>query len=197
MQDLQEAYFSVYDDINEESYVEIDERLAHKFPLTPKEQELAGSIGRAAEDMARQQSGRSTTKSGRRKPDSTPTNTSVSSRPKSRGTTNKKGDTWTASQHENFYDVVLDYLLDEGYCDTEEKAITMMASMSEEWIDSIISEAPFQISGPHPTTIDGTKLEYSPSNVGKPYKNKKRAQTRANRLNQDHGANVYRVTKVD
>lgn len=41
----------------------------------------------------------------------------------------------------HLYDVVLDYLLDEGYADTEENAITIMANMSEEWIDDILDEA--------------------------------------------------------
>lgn len=159
----------------EESYVEIDERLAHKFPLSPEEEQMVKNIKKAAEEKAKQRSNQSTTKSARK----------------------RKKLEYEVRESYDFYDIVLEHLLDEGYCDTEEKAITMMASMSEEWIDSIISEAPFQISGPHPTTIDGTKLEYSPSNVGKPYKNKKRAKTRANKLNQDHGANVYRVTEVD
>lgn len=38
------------------------------------------------------------------------------------------------------YDVVLSHLLDEGYADTEEAAISIMANMSENWIDSIIYE---------------------------------------------------------
>lgn len=38
----------------------------------------------------------------------------------------------------DFYDLVLDYLLDEGYADTEENAISMMSAMSEDWINSII-----------------------------------------------------------
>lgn len=41
----------------------------------------------------------------------------------------------------DLYDLVLDHLLDEGYADTEENAITIMANMSEEWIDEIIDEA--------------------------------------------------------
>lgn len=41
----------------------------------------------------------------------------------------------------DLYDVVLDHLLDEGYADTEENAITIMANMSEEWIDEILDEA--------------------------------------------------------
>lgn len=41
----------------------------------------------------------------------------------------------------DLYDVILDHLLDEGYADTEENAITIMANMSEEWIDEILDEA--------------------------------------------------------
>lgn len=41
----------------------------------------------------------------------------------------------------DLYDVVLDHLLDEGYADTEENALTIMANMSEAWIDGILDEA--------------------------------------------------------
>jgi len=191
MQDLIEAYLSVYDDINEvkgfravmnrpnmeESYMEIDERrlfpgapdYSDKFPLTYKEKKLVASIGRAARDMAKQQSELSTTKSGRSIPVSTPTNTSVSSRPKkSRGTTSKSGDTWTADQHENFYDIVLDHLLDEGYCDSEENAISMMAAMSEDWIDSITEKFSMAKDTSMPQSPKPTKLPISrEENIGK------------------------------
>lgn len=39
------------------------------------------------------------------------------------------------------YDVILEYLLDEGYADTIESAESIMNSMSEEWIDEILDEA--------------------------------------------------------
>jgi len=147
---------------------------AHSFPLSDAEKESARNIGFAAKAKAERQASESPTKSA-----------------------TKKKKKLEFEVRENFYDLVLDYLLDEGYADTQENAISMMSAMSEDWVDSIISEAPFQISGPHPTTVDGTKLDYEPSNVGKPYKNKKRAETKADKLNQEHGANVYRVTKVD
>ena len=35
------------------------------------------------------------------------------------------------------FDVILEYLLDEGYADTNENALVIMANMSEEWIESI------------------------------------------------------------
>jgi len=151
---------------------------SHKFPLSPEELELARKIGQHANTKAQRMSAESPTKSAKKK------------------TKTRMSDVDVRESHD-FFDVVLSYLLDEGYCDSQESAITMMAAMSQDWIDSILSEAPFQISGPHPTTVDGTKLDYEPSNVGKPYQNKKRAQTRADKLNQDHGASVYRVTKVD
>jgi hypothetical protein len=39
------------------------------------------------------------------------------------------------------YDVILSHLLDEGFADTEKNAITIMANMSEAWIDEILDEA--------------------------------------------------------
>jgi hypothetical protein len=149
---------------------------SHKFPLSDEEKELARKIGQHADTKAKRMSAESPTKSAKKR--------------------TKMSDVDIKESHD-FFDVVLSHLLDEGYCDSQESAITMMAAMSQNWIDSILSEAPFQISGPHPTTVDDTKLDYTPSNVGKPYQNKKRAQTRADKLNQDHGASVYRVTKVD
>lgn len=45
------------------------------------------------------------------------------------------------SEDVDTYDVVLDYLLDEGYADTEEAALVIMSNMSEAWVDNIIDEA--------------------------------------------------------
>jgi len=42
----------------------------------------------------------------------------------------------------DMFDLVKGHLLDEGYADTEEAAIAIMANMSEEWRESILSEAP-------------------------------------------------------
>ena len=38
----------------------------------------------------------------------------------------------------DIYDIILSYLLDEGYADTQEAAEAIMVNMSEEWRDSII-----------------------------------------------------------
>jgi hypothetical protein len=42
------------------------------------------------------------------------------------------------------FDVIKGHLLDEGYADTEESALAIMANMSEEWRQSILSEDPVQ-----------------------------------------------------
>ena len=49
------------------------------------------------------------------------------------------------------YDLVLDYLLDEGYCDDVESAEVIMANMSEEWLDEILDEAVEIMSVTSPT----------------------------------------------
>jgi hypothetical protein len=38
------------------------------------------------------------------------------------------------------YDTVLEYLVAEGYADTEESALVIMANMSEEWREEILDE---------------------------------------------------------
>jgi hypothetical protein len=38
----------------------------------------------------------------------------------------------------DLYDIILSHLLDEGYADTEDSALVIMANMSEEWKNSII-----------------------------------------------------------
>ncbi len=48
----------------------------------------------------------------------------------------------TSTQLASFdpFDIVKGYLLDEGYADTEESALVIMANMSEEWRQSILDE---------------------------------------------------------
>jgi hypothetical protein len=48
------------------------------------------------------------------------------------------------ANHYDPFDVVVGHLLDEGYADTEEAAVAIMANMSEEWIQTILSEDPIQ-----------------------------------------------------
>ena len=41
----------------------------------------------------------------------------------------------------DLFDYMMEYLIDEGYADTNENALVIMANMSEEWRDNIIDEA--------------------------------------------------------
>ena len=182
MQDLTEAYFSIYenhDDLNEGTrrteYLQKkfnkqnqqNPGSAHKY--IPGKQNTGSALQKAKEserhmrgDFNEEQfplknkdkavqiirnlrqtieaeiANASQTRSAKKPPTTKPEQTPTLRR--SRGTTNKSGDTWKASTAEqfDFYDLVLDYLLDEGYADTEENAISMMSAMSEDWINSII-----------------------------------------------------------
>jgi len=51
----------------------------------------------------------------------------------------------------DIYDLVLDHLLDEGFCDDVESAEVIMANMSEEWLDEILDEAVEIMSVTSPT----------------------------------------------
>jgi hypothetical protein len=46
------------------------------------------------------------------------------------------------------FDVVLGHLIDEGYADTEEAALQIMANMSEEWRQSIVEDFPNVLNFP-------------------------------------------------
>ena len=42
------------------------------------------------------------------------------------------------SYNPDLFDVILEYLITEGYADTNENALVIMANMSEEWRESIV-----------------------------------------------------------
>ena len=44
----------------------------------------------------------------------------------------------------DLYNIILEYLVAEGYADTNEAALAIMGNMSEEWRESILSEDPVQ-----------------------------------------------------
>ena len=92
----------------------------------------------------------------------------------------------------DIYDIILSHLLDEGYAETIENAEAIMVSMSEEWREEILSEMPYQIYGPAPHGPSDSE----PVKIGKPYKNKKRARTRADKLDQEIGGYRHSVRYV-
>lgn len=98
-------------------------------------------------------------------------------------------------------EVVIDYLVSEGYAKDKESALGFLEAMSDEWLESIVesflTEAPYEIIH-HSSTIDGTRVgPTEPTVVSRnPYKNKKRAQTKAEKMNQEYGAHVFSLRKT-
>jgi hypothetical protein len=181
---LQFLYFEGY----AESYAEAEElletltddeieelnearRKAHSFPLKPSERRSVENIRRAL-DGEEPSPRRTETRSARKaEPEA----------PKKKRTTDLKKV------------IIAQYLFDEGYADTPESAEVMSESISETWIQFIISEAPYQIYGPDPHGSSDSE----PRRIGKPYKNKKRAKTRADKLDQEIGGYRHSVKYVD
>jgi hypothetical protein len=93
----------------------------------------------------------------------------------------------------DLFDVILAHLLAEGYADTNENALVIMANMSEEWRESVISEMPFQVTGPDPRSSDPNSPHVS---IGKPYQSKKRAKTQADKLDAEIGGYRHKVKYV-
>ena len=52
----------------------------------------------------------------------------------------KRAAALNASYEPDLFDVILEYLITEGYADTNENALVIMANMSEDWRESIVEE---------------------------------------------------------
>jgi hypothetical protein len=73
------------------------------------------------------------------------------------------------SMSENI-EYIIDMLVSEGYVNDYDSAACIIEAMSDEWIEDILTEAPFQIYGPDPHGPSDSE----PRPIGKPYQNKKR-----------------------
>jgi hypothetical protein len=56
------------------------------------------------------------------------------------------------------FDVVLGHLIDEGYADTEESALQIMANMSNEWRESIVEATPVPPANAEKVVTNADKL---------------------------------------
>jgi hypothetical protein len=63
---------------------------------------------------------------------------------------NKNQNQTTQVAHFDIFDVIKGHLLDEGYADTEEAALAIMANMSEDWRESIVENRGMSHSGGKP-----------------------------------------------
>jgi hypothetical protein len=142
--DLYEAYLNVYENVEEvESIIEAkeDENLSReekvnkrneRFGMTSRQRRAEhrserGERGNYGVDGDRYEAGQPSVRiRGRGYKDNRPKTPQLSSK------------TIRVSEEYDNFDLVLEYLLDEGLCDTQENAEAMMAHMSEEWVESII-----------------------------------------------------------
>jgi hypothetical protein len=92
---------------------------------------------------------------------------------------------------------ILDVLVSEGFAVDYDGAESILEAMSDEWLDSLLSEAPFDIYRGS-TTYDGVKVgSDEPVKVNKkPYKTKKGANRTADKLNQEYGAGIHSVRRT-
>jgi hypothetical protein len=88
---------------------------------------------------------------------------------------------------------IINTLVYEGYVSNYDSAAYILEAMSEEWLESILMEAPYQIYGPDPHGPSDS--ESRP--IGKPYQDKKRAKKRADRLDQEIGGYRHSVKYVE
>ena len=189
---LQFLYFEGYADSYEEAEELVEslsdsefedlceKKLAHSFPLKKKERESVENIGRMNRGYYSNV------------PDEDPTSTRTRSASRPAPKTKKRKTDLSKV-------IIAQYLYDEGYVETPESGSVMAESISEQWANQILDEEyliiekPYQIYGPDPH--GSSDSESRP--LGKPYKNKKRAKTRADRLDDEIGGYRHSVRKVD
>jgi hypothetical protein len=92
---------------------------------------------------------------------------------------------------------ILDVLVSEGFVVDYDGAESILEAMSDEWLDSLLSEAPFDVYRGS-TTYDDMKVgENEPVKINrKPYKTKKGAQRAADKENENYGAGIHRVVRI-
>jgi len=69
---------------------------------------------------------------------------------------------------QSVFDIIKGHLLDEGYADTEQAALAIMANMSEEWKQSIVEDVDAQGNRSHDLFTDEPNPNYKPTPKPKP-----------------------------
>ena len=89
----------------------------------------------------------------------------------------------------DLFDIVKGHLMSEGFADTEEAALAIMANMSEEWRQSILSEDPVQDfrdmrrAAENRSGARGPEFSHGPNPTGMGTPNKKPAPTGSKKMN--------------
>lgn len=214
--DSYESAEYLFEQLSDEEFEELNEarrKLAHSFPLKPSEKRSAANIGRMNDgDFSVPPGGSVRVRSSRKvkpEPEAEPTPTTpTTSKPKRKsefidrsGASDQgtRGPRRRIREDREDFNIITEFLFDEGYADTIESAELIAESISKQWANQILDEAhlilekPYQIYGPDPHGPSDS--ESRP--LGKPYRNKKRANKRADILDQEIGGYRHSVRKVD
>jgi hypothetical protein len=142
MEDLIEAYMSVYDQGDEldEGFKKMD-----RAKIEDQAKRLGGGKGDILRDVADRMDTEAerkySTSQARRNRAGAGSEYRKAQELRARDDAKADFEKYGLPESVDSYDVVLEYLMNEGYADTEQNAVIIMANMSEAWIDGILDEA--------------------------------------------------------
>jgi hypothetical protein len=91
---------------------------------------------------------------------------------------------------------IINTLVSEGFAVDYDGAKCILEAMSDEWLNCILQEAPFDVYRGS-TEYDGMKVGGEPVKINrKPYKTKKGAQRAADKENENYGAGIHSVVRI-
>jgi hypothetical protein len=216
---LQEAYLNVYQEIDEAFKPLPTEKLDNKIKKLAVSSDSdsgtrQGNIGRVRSNIGKSQKTKSfgSTESAKRKSAKHHAKSYLRQHPYSTQDTKDKPDLYTRSvgyyidrgedakkkhiqrmnkEQVDLYDIILSYLLDEGYAETQEAAEVMMVNMSEEWREEILDE---KVLGQDPESRKAASKERTtgetrrlPPSRGKEYaNNQKKSISYMNKLTKNN-----------
>jgi len=142
MYNLQEAYLDVYYDLDDEVFDEGYQGMDHG-KIQRQAKRLGGKRGDLLSNISKMLSNPGWAQASTRAARQNRTQSGPYRQAKARqARDDARADIEKYGFHEqvDLYDLIFDYLLDEGYADTEQSATVIMTNMSEDWIDDICEE---------------------------------------------------------
>jgi hypothetical protein len=137
MDNLQEAYLSVYQELDEDGYkspYQAPPAHGRSFQGNPQKGETLGNPARLSPAM------RATQKSDQLRASEPGSTRERKQTTRARQLQRNFQSSRTVREETDLFDYLLEYLVAEGYADTNDAAIAIMANMSEEWKQSIVEE---------------------------------------------------------
>jgi len=137
MDNLQGAYLSVYQELDEDGYkspYQAPPAHGRSFQGNPQKGETLGNPARLSPAM------RATQKSDQLRASEPGSTRERKQTTRARQLQRNFQSARTVGEETDLFDYLLEYLVAEGYADTNDAAIAIMANMSEEWKQSIVEE---------------------------------------------------------